>query len=103
MAEKRNKLSIESNATYQNKCLYTAVDLVKLSNNLVATEISHDAGKFVCEGLYYHVLNYIQAWKKNILCIFVHVPLLTEKRLDLIEQDFERILFQLAHRLTEKK
>ena len=103
MAEKRNNLSIESNATYQNKCLYTAVDLVKLSNNLLATEISHDAGKFVCEGLYYHVLNYIQSYKKDMSCIFVHVPLLTEERLGLIRQDFYHILFQIAHKFAEKK
>lgn len=102
MAEKRNKLSIESNATYQNKCLYTNVDLVGLSSNLVVTEISHNAGKFVCEGLYYHVLNYIQAWEKDICCIFVHVPLLTTKQLSLIEQDFYHILFRLAHELTRK-
>lgn len=56
MAESYHKLVIESNATCQEKLLRTSVDLEKLVAELSFTEISHNAGKFVCEGLYYEIL-----------------------------------------------
>jgi pyroglutamyl-peptidase len=75
----------------------TSVDLEKLVEGLSNTEISHDAGKFVCEGLYYEVLNYLRERNLNICCIFVHVPVLTPQNLPVIVTDFyliiERILF----------
>ena len=97
MAEKREKLTIESNASCQAECLYTSIDLFELTKNLEVTKISYDAGKFVCEGLYYQVLKYIQSQNKNILCIFVHVPLLKNSNLSLhIQRDFDRILTWFA-------
>ena len=88
MAEKRDKLTIESNALCKDERLHSKINLTELLNLLVVTEISHDAGKFVCEGLYYQVLKYIQAQPKNIDCIFVHVPLLRDSNLGLILEDF---------------
>ena len=98
MAEKRDKLTVESQATCQNERLYSSIDLIDLTNNLTATEISHDAGKFVCEGLYYRVLKYVQP-QKNIHCIFVHVPILKNSVRDLILRDFYSILLAFADRL----
>lgn len=100
MAEKRTKLTIESNATCQDKCLYTTVDLTELARKLSFTEISHDAGKFVCEGLYYQVLKYIQSQDKNISCIFVHVPLFNNVHLGLMQRDFYLMLFWFASQLN---
>jgi pyroglutamyl-peptidase len=72
------------------------VDLEKLVAGLAATEISHDAGKFVCEGLYYQVLKYLRERKLNISCIFVHVPVLTPDNLPGIVADFQLIIEKMA-------
>ena len=92
MAEKRDTLTIESNAFYDGKSLSTSVDLEKLTQQLWITKISHDAGKFVCEGLYYQILKYVQSHNKKCMqCIFVHVPLLETNRLAPILNDFQNI------------
>ena len=93
MAEKRDKLTIESNASCEDRCLHTAIDLIELTKKLTVTEISHDAGKFVCEGLYYNVLKYIQFQDSNCHSIFVHVPLLKNNNLALILRDFHFIFW----------
>ncbi len=87
MAESRKKLTIEANATCQTDCLYTSIKLPELIDRLSFTDISQDAGKFVCEGLYYQVLKYTQSLSQNIPCIFVHVPILNESNINLIQQD----------------
>ncbi|MEL6930248.1 MAG: peptidase C15, partial [Cyanobacteria bacterium J06600_6] len=92
MAEKRSRLTIESQAWCEDNCLSTAIDLPKLKQSLVNTEISHDAGKFVCEGLYYQLLKYIQLHGKNLDCIFIHVPKLETNNSTQILEDFRRVL-----------
>ena len=76
MAESRQQLTLESNATWQGTRLETQVNLAQLISSLSYTAISHDAGKFVCEGLYYHLLNHLQLSQSPIPCLFVHVPIL---------------------------
>lgn len=83
MAEGRNQLSIESNACCGESVLRTNIDLDLLVTDSI--QISHDAGKFVCEGLYYAVLKYIIDRQLKIKCIFVHVPILGENKLTLVE------------------
>ncbi len=95
MAECRNQLSIESNATCGDMILRTNIELEKLLDDVDRIQISHDAGKFVCEGLYYAVLKYIFDSKLKADCIFVHVPILTEKNLSLIVEDFMLILHEM--------
>ena len=102
MAQRRNKLTIESNASCGNECLYTSVDLTELIKLLTVTEISDDAGKFVCEGLYYQVLKYIRAQHRDLPCIFVHVPLLEVDRQEIL-QDFQSIILNVAERSTANK
>ena len=92
MAEFRQKLTIENKAICNTSCLYTSVNLLELTNQLTVTEISQDAGKFVCEGLYYQVLQYTQSLPQNIPCIFVHVPILNQNNLTSIQQDFYSII-----------
>ncbi|MGD1917467.1 MAG: peptidase C15 [Pleurocapsa sp.] len=99
MAEKRSKLTIESNAFCEDKCLYTSVDLAGLTKSLIATEVSRNAGKFVCEGLYYRILEYIQLQSKHIHCIFIHVPLLRNNT-DLIKKDFDSIIEYFGQNLA---
>lgn len=95
MAESRQQLTIESTAGCQEKQLKTTVNLEKLVSKLATTIISHDAGKFVCEGLYYEVLNYLQA-HRSVCCIFVHVPILTRENELAIVSDFLNILEYLS-------
>jgi pyroglutamyl-peptidase len=92
MAESREILTIESNAVCGKDCIFTQINLDSLLTSLVYTVISHNAGKFVCEGLYYQILKYTQNHHLNIPCIFVHVPLLHKKNLDKIQQDFIAII-----------
>ncbi len=104
MAQKRTKLTIESTATCREGILKTPVCLEKLVAGLAETEISHDAGKFVCEGLYYSVLEYLQVNKVTLepddstcaQCIFVHVPILSPNNLAGILADFCLILQKMT-------
>ena len=96
MAECRTKLTVESCATCNNDLLKTSVSLEKLVAELASTEISHDAGKFVCEGLYYEVLSYLRSRNLHTCCIFVHVPVLTPENLPAIVADFRLIIENVA-------
>ncbi|MEG3979066.1 peptidase C15, partial [Microcoleus sp. herbarium8] len=74
MAESRQKLTVESCACCDGgEIMKTAVNLEPLVADLAATEISHEAGKFVCEALYYAVLKHISDAQMTAKCIFVHV------------------------------
>ncbi len=96
MAESRGKLTVESNARCENVKIYTSFDLDKLVAQLSDTEISHDAGNFVCEGLYYQVLNYLQQFSPQIPCIFVHVPIISPENITTMLLDFKLILQQIV-------
>lgn len=92
MAESRSQLSVESTARCGDTVLKTLVNLPHLLADCSATEISHNAGKFVCEGLYYSVLNYINNNNLKINCIFIHVPILTEANSGVTLADFCAII-----------
>ncbi|HEY9872878.1 MAG TPA: hypothetical protein V6D12_05560 [Candidatus Obscuribacterales bacterium] len=96
MAESRTQLTVESKATCGNAVINTPVDLEKLVTGLAGTEISHDAGKFVCEGLYYSILEYIRDRNLKTRCIFLHVPLLKPNNLAEIIADFQLIIQRMA-------
>ena len=96
MAEKRGILTVESNARLNNHLIETSVDLHKLITGLKQTGISHDAGKFVCEGLYYSMLKYLRDRQLKTPCIFVHVPLLSPQNLRDIKANFVEIVYRLT-------
>ncbi len=96
MAESRTRLSVESNATYEDTVLKTGVDLEELVAGFAGIDISHDAGKFVCEGLYYEILKYLGENQPNSHCIFVHVPILTPKNVTDIRQCFLLTLYKIG-------
>jgi pyroglutamyl-peptidase len=112
MAESRLSLSVESNARSTarrtisstdyfpvdvgERKLSTIVNLEELVKGTTALDISHDCGLFVCEGLYYSVLDYLLTHSINSPCIFVHVPILTEANLSVILEDFLLIIHRLA-------
>ena len=76
--------------------LQTSVDVEKLLVGTAAVEISYDCGKFVCEGLYYSVLDYLHQSQLSIKCIFVHVPIFNPENLPKIIADFILIINNLA-------
>jgi pyroglutamyl-peptidase len=112
MAESRSTLSVESNARstaaftncsmtmlpedYQETTLQPSVNLEELVAPCHALEISHDCGRFVCEGLYYSVLDYLLKNSTNRRCIFIHVPILTENNMRVIVEDFLLVIDRLA-------
>ncbi|MEG4217421.1 peptidase C15 [Microcoleus sp. Pol14C6] len=95
MAESRQKLTVESCACCESDIMKTTVNLKPLVADLATTEISHEAGKFVCEALYYAVLKHLADSQLSTKCIFVHVPILTEENADKIVADFLLILTRL--------
>ncbi len=96
MAESRKKLTVESCACHNNKILKTAVNLEHLIADLPTTKISHNAGKFVCESLYYAVLKHLADSQLSTKCIFVHIPILTPENTNQILADFLLILNRLT-------
>jgi pyroglutamyl-peptidase len=96
MAESRQQLTVESTARLGAKTLMTTVDLYGLIEGLSSTTISHDAGQFVCEHLYYSVLDYLQSQNSSSQCVFVHVPLLTLENRVTIVADFLAILNRIS-------
>ncbi|HLO49811.1 MAG TPA: peptidase C15 [Kamptonema sp.] len=92
MAESRQKLTVESTAIVNGEALKTTFPLEDLVADLTMTEISHDAGKFVCEALYYSLLKYIKHRNLSSQCIFIHVPVLTNKNIEAITSDFLSII-----------
>jgi len=96
MAEKYNNLTVESQATCEDATLKTTVNLDRLIYGLREMEISHNAGKFVCEGLYYSVLHYLAKSHLDIPCIFVHVPRINTENLQIIKYNFTEIVSRMA-------
>lgn len=95
MAERRSRLSIESNGRVGDDIYRTQVNLRDLVRDLSFTRISHNAGKFVCNHTYYSILQYIQTKQLAINCIFIHVPVLQEANRAAIVGDFQLILARL--------
>ncbi len=95
MAEERSKLNIESRAVLDEQLLQTSLDLDILTADLPMTEISHDAGRFVCNTLYYKTLEHLSLQEEDHHCVFIHVPVLTEENKDQLLADFISIIERL--------
>lgn len=95
MAEARSQLTVESNGKHQEEIRYTSLDLEPLIAALPMTQISHDAGDYVCNWLYYSVLKYIQEQQVKSHCLFVHVPVLNDSNFRPIFQDFSTLVQRL--------
>ncbi|CAN1212150.1 peptidase C15 [Tumidithrix helvetica PCC 7403] len=97
MAEMRKVLTVELNAWSQEVTHQTKVNLNQLLMGLAITEISEDAGRYVCNTLYHCLLDYFHRHRLDIACIFVHVPILTLANTEAIAQDFLTILHRLKN------
>ncbi|KGF73315.1 hypothetical protein DO97_21080 [Neosynechococcus sphagnicola sy1] len=96
MAESRWKLSVETTATKGQHQLQTTVNVQQLVQDLPMTEISHDAGEFVCNRLYYEILAALSRQNLSGQCIFVHIPTLTRDNTGEVLADFRLILQRLG-------
>lgn len=108
VAERRHLLNLEAQAHCEQEVLKTPIALTELCSKrreLRRTEISYDAGQFVCNEIYYVLLRRFWAIAKQITSgappqpnpapLFIHVPPLTpENQMDLV-QDFQAILGRL--------
>ena len=96
MAESRSQLTIEAKASDQDDILNTQVDLLSLIAGINGIEISYDAGKFVCEGLYYSVLKHLQTSPLSSHCIFAHIPILSPDNLTAVKNSFLTVVQRLT-------
>jgi pyroglutamyl-peptidase len=106
MAESRSKLSLESRAVVGDRIYTTTLNLAAIVADLAYTEISDDAGRFVCNSFYHAMLEYLQnnQWAESgpksgdasgpesCQCIFIHVPIITANNRSQIWMDFCKIL-----------
>ena len=103
MAEERSLLNLERYAHHRGDRLETTLDLPPLCADTQWSTISHDAGSYVCNDLYYRLLAYIQKHRLATHCLFVHVPPLTAYNREPIARDFVTILSRLhAHHVHPK-
>jgi pyroglutamyl-peptidase len=100
MSEQRSQLNLESCAIAHHETLTTPFDVDELVTGLPHTTISDDAGRFVCNYLYYSLLRYIQDQGLSTRCLFVHVPVLTDENRSLILHDFQKVLHRVGHGLS---
>ncbi len=104
MAEKRAYLSLEQQGKGADQNLQTSLDLANLLEDTRLSEISYDAGNYVCNALYYRVLEAIQ--KRTIFhpsggvnaipCLFVHVPVLEASTQVWVQTDMHSVLNKLS-------
>jgi pyroglutamyl-peptidase len=92
MAESRQKLSLESRAIVGFHTLYSPMQLPELMQDLTYSEISDDAGQFVCNSFYYSMMDYFKTNALKCDCLFIHVPILTDINRSQILTDFCKIL-----------
>lgn len=96
MAESRDRLNLERRAIGETNTLETSLDLALLQKDLTFTDISDDAGRFVCNGLYLAMLDFLQQHYPDRFALFVHVPILTPDNRDAILQDVWVIIDRLV-------
>ncbi|MEL6221807.1 MAG: peptidase C15 [Cyanobacteria bacterium J06626_14] len=92
MSEKHQTMNVESRATRAGQIQQTIVDVSRLIDGLKITQMSHDAGRYVCNSLYFDTLDFLSHYHKQVPCIFVHVPRLSVENQALIVDDFLSIL-----------
>ncbi|MEL7510757.1 MAG: peptidase C15 [Cyanobacteria bacterium J06554_3] len=102
MAEKRAQLSLEKFARQGGRTLETGLSLQSLLLGTQLSEVSFDAGAYVCNHLYYQILNALQTKKLKTQALFIHVPMLTPENRRWIAEDFAAICFRLQEMYRSK-
>ncbi|HEY9736428.1 MAG TPA: peptidase C15 [Trichocoleus sp.] len=96
MAEKRQQLSLELNGRLEDQLLKTTLNLPDLLVGTRFTEISPCAGTYVCNHLYFRVLEFIQRSRSSTQALFIHVPCLTPLNEAFVVADFVLVLERLS-------
>lgn len=99
MAEKRSVLSLEQQAKRGENVLTTSFCLAPLLAGTTHSEISYDAGSYVCNHLYYSVLDFLIHSDLMTAGLFIHVPILHSKNKKQVVADFLHIYSQLTQKL----
>ena len=97
MAEKRSFLSLERYAHHRRDRLETALCLPDLCAARQWTTISHDAGNYVCNALYYQLLECVQRYTLPTQCLFIHVPPILAYNREPLVHDFSQVLARIPH------
>lgn len=97
MAENRPHLSLERQARGPKRSLCTSLALADLLSGTALSEISSDAGSYVCNHLYYSVLEFIDSVDLEIASLFIHIPRLTQENKAFISNDLVSIFSRLSH------
>lgn len=95
MAETRTYVELESQAVQENTILTSPLDLKHIAEGLSMTRISHDAGRFVCNALYFALLKHLRSHRGDRYGLFIHVPVLTPQNQAPILHDVEQIIDRL--------
>ena len=100
MAESRTCLSIESQAKGFSggafSVLQTTANTAELIADTLLSEISYDAGSYVCNRLYYDVLDFTQTAAWATTGIFIHVPVLSKVNKPFVLSDFAAVVAKLG-------
>lgn len=96
MAENRQRLSLELNGCCGDQVRQTSLNLPSLLRDTRLTEISHCAGTYVCNHLYYKVLDFIEQTRFPTQAVFLHIPRLNALNQAFIAADSALILRRLS-------
>lgn len=97
MSEPSETLNLELQAIAHNEVWQTPFDVNALADGLEMTRVSHDAGRFVCNYLYYTMLRYAHDQRLPLRCLFIHVPVLSDRNRSPLLNDFQRVLHRITH------
>ena len=95
MAEQRSLLALERTARQDRNLHRTRLNLEQLRVETHWTEISDDAGNYVCNHLYYQLLAYVNKYRWPVHCLFVHIPLINQHNQAFLIHDLALILLRL--------
>jgi pyroglutamyl-peptidase len=100
MAESRDRLCLEQQARRDDRIRRSAIDFAPWATRLQLGELSFDAGDFVCNDLYFSILEAIDqdSYGCETKALFVHVPPLRDlgDDSDRLVQDFQTLLTLLT-------
>ncbi len=103
MAEQRSRLNFELQAVCGDQVRRTSIPAAywnSLRTSWRCAELSEDAGRFVCNGLYFRLLDERESLG-NPQVLFVHVPPLTEANHRDLMADFQLLLQRLLVETVE--
>lgn len=73
----RRKIIRGAPDTYRSTVALTRLRAALIKEDIPAT-VSHDAGGYVCNFTYYHILHHLRQARSRTKCVFVHIPLTCE-------------------------